>query len=126
MTESLTLILEGAAVGSFIKIKLKSSTEIGICSLKSYPPDGTNNLEPAARRKSLLKRISILSISLHERSNPIRDYLRYYFASKNAEDLTPNNEERLKIEIRNEINDTILHKSKIKKISFDKLTVVPQ
>lgn len=72
------------------------------------------------------KEDKVASAEISAQKIPIRDYLRYYFASKNAEDLTPNNEERLKIEIRNEINDTILHKSKIKKISFDKLNVVPQ
>lgn len=57
---------------------------------------------------------------------PIRDFLRYYFADKTVDELSPKNEERLKIEIRNEINDRILNKSKIRKVSFDKLNVVVQ
>lgn len=57
---------------------------------------------------------------------PIRDFLRQYFADKTAEELTPRCEEKLKIEIRNEINDTILNKAKVRKISFDKLNVVQQ
>lgn len=57
---------------------------------------------------------------------PIRDFLRRYFAGKTAEELTPTKEEKIMIEIRNEINDTILNKGKIRKISFDKLNVVTQ
>ncbi len=34
--------------------------------------------------------------------------------------------QKIKIEIRNEINDTILNRGKIKKVSFDKLNVVAQ
>ncbi len=55
---------------------------------------------------------------------PIRDFLRHYFADKTVEELSPKNEQRLKIEIRNEINDTILNKSKIRNVVFDKLNVV--
>ena len=57
---------------------------------------------------------------------PIRDFLRNYFAGKTAEELSPRNEEKIKIELRNEINDTILSRGKIRKISFDKLNVVTQ
>lgn len=57
---------------------------------------------------------------------PIRDFLRHYFADKTVEELLPKNENRLKIEIRNEINDTILSKSKIRAVVFDKLNVVTQ
>ena len=57
---------------------------------------------------------------------PIRDFLRNYFAAKTADELAPRNEEKIKIEIRNAINDSILNKGKIRKISFDKLTVVKQ
>lgn len=56
----------------------------------------------------------------------IRDFLRHYFADKTVEELSPKNEDRLKIEIRNEINDTILNKSKIRAVVFDKLNVVVQ
>jgi flagellar basal body-associated protein FliL len=52
--------------------------------------------------------------------------MRNYFAAKTADELTPRNEENIKIEIRNEINDTILNRGKIKKVSFDKLNVVTQ
>lgn len=57
---------------------------------------------------------------------PIRDFLRNYFAGKTKDELKPRNEEVIKIEIRNQINDTILNRGKIKQISFDKLNVVSQ
>ncbi|MCQ2611470.1 MAG: flagellar basal body-associated FliL family protein [Treponema sp.] len=57
---------------------------------------------------------------------PIRDFLRNYFAAKTSEELSPQNEAKLKVEIKNEINDTILNKAKIRQISFDKLNVIQQ
>ena len=68
----------------------------------------------------------VASTEITAQKIPIRDFLRRYFADKTPEELTPKNEEKLKIEIRNQINDTILSKSKIRKISFDKLNVIPQ
>lgn len=72
------------------------------------------------------KEDKVASAEISEQKIPIRDFLRHFFTSKTSEELTPNNEEKLKIQIRNEINDTILEKSSIRKISFDKLNVVPQ
>lgn len=68
----------------------------------------------------------VASTEITSQRIPIRDFLRNYFAAKTAEELAPRNEEKLKIEIRNEINDTLLNKAKIRKISFDKLNVVQQ
>lgn len=68
----------------------------------------------------------VASAEITAQKIPIRDFLRNYFADKTVEELTPKNEAKLKIEIRNEINDTILNKSKIRQISFDKLNVVTQ
>ena len=68
----------------------------------------------------------VASAEITAQKIPIRDFLRNYFADKTVEELTPKKEEKLKIEIRNEINDTILNKAKIRKISFDKLNVVTQ
>lgn len=70
------------------------------------------------------KEDKVASAEITAQKIPIRDFLRNYFADKTVEELSPKNEEKLKIEIRNEINDTILNKSKIRKISFDKLNVV--
>ena len=72
------------------------------------------------------KEDKVASAEITAQKIPIRDFLRNYFADKTVDELTPKNEEKLKIEIRNEINDTILNKSKIRKISFDKLNVVQQ
>lgn len=72
------------------------------------------------------KEDKITSTEITAQRIPIRDFLRNYFAGKTAEALSPRNEEKLKIEIRNEINDSILSRGKIRKISFDKLNVVTQ
>ena len=72
------------------------------------------------------KEDKVTSTEITAQRIPIRDFMRNYFAAKTAEELTPRNEEKIKIEIRNEINDTILNRGKIKKVSFDKLNVVAQ
>ena len=59
------------------------------------------------------KEDKVASAEITAQKIPIRDFLRNYFADKSVEDLSPKNEERLKIEIRNEINDRILNKSNI-------------
>ncbi len=56
----------------------------------------------------------------------IKDFLRRYFSSKTAEDLKPQNEERIKLEIRNAINDDILSKSKIRDVRFLTYDVIEQ
>ena len=72
------------------------------------------------------KEDKVASAEITAQRIPIRDFLRRYFADKTPEELTPKIEEKLKIEIRNQINDTILSKSKIRSISFDKLNVIIQ
>jgi flagellar FliL protein len=56
----------------------------------------------------------------------IRDFLRRYFTEKTADELAPRNEERLRIEIRNRINDDILTSSKIRDVRFLTLDVIQQ
>lgn len=63
---------------------------------------------------------------LNERKVELVDYLRRYFTEKTIEELKPNNEARLKIELRNAINDEILSNSKIRDVSFQQLDVVEQ
>ncbi|MBQ9238547.1 MAG: flagellar basal body protein FliL [Treponema sp.] len=53
-------------------------------------------------------------------------FLRHYFAGKTAAELRPQNEERLKIEIRNAINDEILSSSKIRDVALLQLDVIEQ
>lgn len=62
---------------------------------------------------------------IKSRTVEIKDYLRRYFRGKSKAELTnPNNEEKLKTEIRNSINDLILSSSKIRDVSFEQLDVI--
>jgi flagellar FliL protein len=54
----------------------------------------------------------------------LKDFLRSFFQHKTAEELR--NEDKVKIEIRNSINDNILSKSKIKDVRFIKYEIVTQ
>lgn len=55
----------------------------------------------------------------------LKDFLRRYFRGKSKEEITnPDNEEKLKMEIRNGINDKVLSGSKIRDITFDQLDVI--
>ena len=66
------------------------------------------------------------STEITQRTVELKDFLRRYFTQKSAEELRPQNEENLKIEIRNAINDSILSSSKIKDVRFLKLRVIQQ
>lgn len=66
------------------------------------------------------------STEITQRTVELKDYLRQFFTKKTAEDLRPQNEENLKIEIRNEINDSILSSSRIKDVRFMTLDVIQQ
>lgn len=66
------------------------------------------------------------SAEITQRSVELRDFLRRYFTEKTAAELRPQNEQKLKIELRNAINDEILSSSKIKDIAFDQLDVIEQ
>lgn len=61
------------------------------------------------------------------RSVELKDFLRRYFRGKTAAELqNENNKEKLKMEIRNGINDKVLSASKIRDIRFDQLDVIEQ
>lgn len=64
------------------------------------------------------------SAEITQRAVEMKDFLRSYFASKLAVELKSQNESKLKIEIRNAINDNILSDSKIKSVSFQQLDVI--
>ena len=67
------------------------------------------------------------STEITARSVELKDFLRRYFRGKTAAELkNSNNEEKLKMEIRNGINDKVLSTSKIRDISFDQLDVIEQ
>ena len=54
----------------------------------------------------------------------ITDFLRSYFQSKTVAELKQ--EEKIKIEIRNEMNDNVLTRNKIKDVLFTKYEIVEQ
>ena len=54
----------------------------------------------------------------------LKDFLRFYFQNKTVAELKQ--EEKIKIEIRNEINDNILSKSKIKGVAFTQYDIIEQ
>ncbi|MCL2138055.1 MAG: flagellar basal body protein FliL [Treponema sp.] len=56
---------------------------------------------------------------LSDRRLELRDFLRNYFAKKYIGDLQPDKEERLKMEIREILNDRYLNSGKIRNITFD-------
>ncbi len=64
------------------------------------------------------------STEITQRTVELKDFLRRYFTQKTADELKPQNEENLKIEIRNAINDSILSSSKIKDVRFMQLDVI--
>jgi len=54
----------------------------------------------------------------------LKDFLRAYFHKKTIAELRQ--EEKIKIEIRNEINDNILSKTKIKGVAFTQYDIIEQ
>ena len=68
----------------------------------------------------------VTSTEITQRQIEIKDFLRRYFTGKTSAELRPNNEEALRIEIRNAINDDILSSSKIKDVRFLSLEVIEQ
>ena len=61
-----------------------------------------------------------------QRQIEIKDFLRRYFTGKTTDELKPNNEVKLQMEIRNTINDDILSTSRIKDVKFLTLDVIEQ
>ena len=66
------------------------------------------------------------SAEITQRTVELKDFLRNYFAQKSKTQLRPQDENKLKIEIRNAINDNILSDSKIKDVSFQQFDVISQ
>jgi len=66
------------------------------------------------------------STEITQRTIELKDFLRRYFTEKKADELKPTNEDGLKVEIRNYINDSILSNTKIKDVRFMKLDVIQQ
>ena len=66
------------------------------------------------------------STEITQRTIELKDFLRRYFTEKTIVELRPQNEQKLKIELRNAISDEILSSSKIKDVSFQQLDVLEQ
>ncbi len=66
------------------------------------------------------------STEITQRTVELKDFLRRFFTQKSKSELKPGDEENLKIEIRNAINDSILSTSKIKDVRFMQLDVIEQ
>lgn len=90
----------------------------------------TNDVNPASVVVDVVlgykKEDKATSTEITQRTVELKDFLRRYFTQKSADELRPQNEENLKIEIRNAINDSILSSSKIKDVRFMSLDVIQQ
>ena len=61
---------------------------------------------------------------LSQRQYELRDFVRSYFTSKYAEELQPENEARLKQDIKEILNTRFLDTARVRLILFDKLDVM--
>jgi len=61
---------------------------------------------------------------LFNRQHELRDFTRRYFASRTAEQLTWDNEQRLRREIMDQLNTRYLNTARIRNITFDRLDVM--
>jgi flagellar FliL protein len=68
----------------------------------------------------------LASSEITARQVEIKDFLRRFFTEKVRDELGPKNEEKLRIEIRNAINDDILTNSKIRDVKFLTLDIFDQ
>jgi flagellar FliL protein len=59
-----------------------------------------------------------------ERLYELRDFIRNFFRSKTAKELEPENEAKIKAEIREYLNQKVFSKSRVKIISFDQFDVM--
>jgi flagellar FliL protein len=97
---------------------------IGVIRTKSSDPiPASISVEPVLGYKQADK---TTQTELTSRQIEIKAFLRRYFAEKTAADLRPQNEDRIKIEIRNAINDDILTSSKIRDIQFMSFDIIEQ
>lgn len=64
------------------------------------------------------------SAEITKRQIEIKDFLRRYFSSKSKNELRVQDEDKLRMEIRNAINDDILTNSKIRDVRFMQRTII--
>lgn len=72
------------------------------------------------------KEDKVTSTEITSRQIEIKDFLRRYFTGKTVQELRPQNEDKLKEEIRNSINDDILNAARIKDVKFLSFEVIEQ
>lgn len=63
------------------------------------------------------------STEIIARDVELREYLRRFFMGKTSAELSPTNEDKLQMEIKNGINDFILSSSKIRAVKFQSLDI---
>jgi flagellar FliL protein len=61
---------------------------------------------------------------LSNRKVELQDFVRNFFAQKYADDLTPENEEKLKQEIKEKLNTRYLENARVREIAFTKFDVM--
>lgn len=66
----------------------------------------------------------ITSTEITQRKIELIDFLRRYFTERYAKELVPSNEDTLKKDIKDRINDEILNTSKIKEVMFEQFNVI--
>lgn len=68
----------------------------------------------------------VASTEITQRQIEIGDFLRRFFSQKTAEELNSRYEDKIRIEIRNSINDDILSNSKIRDVRFRTYDIIAQ
>jgi flagellar FliL protein len=61
---------------------------------------------------------------LTSRISELKDFVRYFFRTKTAAELAPQNEEKIKQEIMEQLNTRILNTTKVRSILFTQLDVM--
>ena len=64
------------------------------------------------------------ALELSERVHEIRDFVRVFFRSRRADDLRPENEQRLRQEIVEHLNTRILNAARVRMVTFNQLDVM--
>lgn len=66
----------------------------------------------------------VAQTELTNRLYELRDFVRSYLSNKTADELRPENEERLKIDLKELINNNIVVDTKVREVLFQQLDVV--
>jgi flagellar FliL protein len=98
-------------------------TSLGSITTRTKDPDGNFSVT-VVMNIGFDQGDTVASSELSSRQFELRDFVRRYFTSKYAADLQPENEERLKQDIREILNTRFLDTGKVRIITFDKLDVM--